>query len=64
MAHNGRSCGDLADRWSRPCGSARNVVGMDIESAYALLAELELRDVEDLGAEWFEAELADLLPLA
>ena len=37
---------------------------MDIESAYALLAELELRDVEDLGADWFEAELADLLPLA
>ena len=58
------SCGDLADRWSRPCGPARNVVGMDIESAYALLAELELRDVEDLGTEWFEAELADLLPLA
>ncbi len=37
---------------------------MDIESAYALLAELELRDVEDLGDDWFEAELADLLPLA
>ena len=37
---------------------------MDIESAYALLAELELRDVEDLGAAFFEDELAELLPLA
>ena len=36
---------------------------MDIESAYDLLAELELREVEDLGAAWFEAELAELLPL-
>jgi hypothetical protein len=37
---------------------------MDIETAYALLAELELHDVEDLGDDWFEAELSDLLPLA
>ena len=37
---------------------------MDIDSAYALLAELELREVEDLGAAWFEADLAELLPLA
>ena len=37
---------------------------MDIERAYALLAELELREVEDLDAGWFEAELAELLPLA
>ena len=37
---------------------------MDIESAYALLAELELRDVEDLGAAFFEDELAELLPPA
>jgi hypothetical protein len=37
---------------------------MDIDAAYALLAELELREVEDLGMEYFEAELADLLPLA
>ena len=37
---------------------------MDIDAAYALLAELELREVEDLGQEYFEAELTDLLPLA
>lgn len=37
---------------------------MDIERAYALLAELDVRDVEDLGAAWFEAELAELLPPA
>jgi hypothetical protein len=37
---------------------------MDINAAYALLAELELREVEDLGADWFEAELADFLELA
>ena len=37
---------------------------MDIDTAHALLAELELREVEDLGAAWFEAELAELLPLA
>ena len=37
---------------------------MDINAAYALLAELELREVEDLGADWFEAELADSLELA
>ena len=36
---------------------------MDIETAYALLAELELHDVEDLGDAYFEAELDDLLPL-
>jgi hypothetical protein len=37
---------------------------MDIEDAFALLAELELREVEDLGEAYFEAELQDLLPLA
>jgi hypothetical protein len=37
---------------------------MDINAAYALLAELELREVEDLGDDWFEAELADHLELA
>ncbi|MCW2696332.1 MAG: hypothetical protein JWR62_1417 [Modestobacter sp.] len=37
---------------------------MDIDEAYALLAELEVREVEDLGTEYFEAELAELLPLA
>ena len=62
--HTRRSCGDLADRWSWSCGPARSVLGMDIETAYALLAELELHDVEDLGDEYFEAELTELLPLA
>lgn len=37
---------------------------MHIDAAYALLAELELHDVEDLGMEYFEAELADHLELA
>jgi hypothetical protein len=37
---------------------------MDIDGAFALLNDLELREVEDLDAEWFEAELQDLLPLA
>lgn len=37
---------------------------MDIETAFALLAELELREVEELDADWFEAELRDCLPLA
>jgi len=37
---------------------------MDIETAFALLAELELHEVEDLDAAWFEAELRDCLPLA
>ena len=37
---------------------------MDIETAYALLAELELREVEDLDQAYFEAELQELLPLA
>ena len=62
--HTRRSCGDLAERWSRTCGSARSVLGMDIDAARALLAELELREVEDLGTEYFEAELADHLELA
>ena len=62
--HTRWSCGDLAERWELPCGPARSVLGMDIETAYALLAELELHDVEDLGDDYFEAELADLLPLA
>lgn len=38
--------------------------GMDINEAFALLAELELRDVEELDAAYFEAELQELLPLA
>ena len=37
---------------------------MDIDSDYALLAELELRELEDLGDAWFEADLAELLPPA
>ena len=37
---------------------------MDINEAFALLAELELRDVEDLDAAYFEAELQELLPPA
>ncbi|GAB4081772.1 hypothetical protein GCM10028783_27210 [Modestobacter muralis] len=54
------SCGSLAP----VCRSGPQGRGMDIESAYDLLAELELHEVEDLGADWFEAELAELLPLA
>jgi len=38
--------------------------GMDINEAFALLAELELREVEDLDPAYFEAELQELLPLA
>jgi hypothetical protein len=38
--------------------------GMDINEAYALLAELELREVEDLDQAYFEAELQEVLPLA
>lgn len=37
---------------------------MDIETAFALLAELELHDVDELDAAWSEAELRDCLPLA
>jgi hypothetical protein len=37
---------------------------MDIEDAFALLAQLDLHDVEDLDGEYFEAELQELLPLA
>ena len=37
---------------------------MDIDTAFALLAELELHEVEELDADWFEAELRDCLPLA
>jgi hypothetical protein len=37
---------------------------MDIEDAFALLAQLDLHDVEDLDGEYFEAELRELLPLA
>ena len=37
---------------------------MDIDTAYELLAELEIQEVGDLDAAWFEAELAELLPLA
>ena len=37
---------------------------MDITDAFALLDALQLREVEDLDADWFEAELQELLPLA
>ena len=37
---------------------------MDIEAAFALLAELELHAVEELDGEYFEAELQAELPLA
>ena len=37
---------------------------MTLDAAFALLAELVLREVDDLGAEYFEAELQELLPLA
>ena len=37
---------------------------MDIEDAFALLAELELHEVEELDRQYFEAELRELLPLA
>ena len=37
---------------------------MTVEDAYALLAELELHEVDDLGAEYFEAELQELLDVA
>jgi len=37
---------------------------MTIEDAFALLAELELREVDDLGGEYFEAELQELLEIA
>jgi hypothetical protein len=54
-----------------PCGApeppARKVPEggcVDIDDAFALLAELELRDVEDLDRGYFEAELQGLLPLA
>jgi len=54
-----------------PCGwlqegarKARHGQGMDIADAVALLAELELHEVDDLGAEYFEAELQELLQLA
>ena len=38
--------------------------GMDIDAAFALLAELELREVEELDTGWFEAELTSYLPVA
>ena len=37
---------------------------MDIDTASALPAELELREVEDLDVDWFEAELDACLPMA
>ena len=37
---------------------------MDITEAFALLAELDLHDVEDLDRAYFEAELREVLPLA
>ncbi|TWH71787.1 hypothetical protein JD78_00285 [Modestobacter roseus] len=45
----------------RPASQGR---GMDLATARALLAELELHEVEDLDDAWFEAELAELLPTA
>jgi hypothetical protein len=35
---------------------------MTIEDAFALLAALELREVEELDGDYFEAELQVLLP--
>ena len=37
---------------------------MDIDTAFALLADLDLREVEELDAGWFAAELESYLPLA
>ena len=37
---------------------------MDIEAAFALLAELELHEVEELDRDYFEAEQQAVLPLA
>jgi hypothetical protein len=37
---------------------------MDIETAFALLAQLELHEVEELDDAYFEAELRGLLPSA
>jgi len=37
---------------------------MDITEAFALLAELELHEVEELDRAYFEAELRELLPSA
>jgi hypothetical protein len=36
---------------------------MDLEDAYALLAELELHEVEELDGAWFDAELQEELDL-
>ena len=37
---------------------------MTVEDAFALLAELELHEVEDLDDAWFHAELSASLPMA
>jgi len=37
---------------------------MTIDEAFALLNDVFLREVEDLDADWFDAELQELLPLA
>ncbi len=37
---------------------------MDIDAAYALLAELELHEVEELDDQYFEALLSDHLDVA
>ena len=54
-----------------PCGSLQpgarkppDARDMTVDAAFALLADLVLREVDDLGAEYFEAELQELLPLA
>jgi hypothetical protein len=54
-----------------PCGrlepAARKAPeggAMDLADAFALLAELELHEVEELDRDWFEAELRELLPPA
>jgi hypothetical protein len=54
-----------------PCGSLAPAVreplqagAVDITEAFALLAELDLHDVEELDRAWFEAELRAALPVA
>jgi hypothetical protein len=54
------SCG-----WLEPgVRKAADAQVMDIETAYALLAELELHEVGELDDAYFEAELRELLPSA
>ena len=54
------SCGGL----ERPARKGPEGEVMDINEAFALLAELELHEVEELDRDWFEAELRELLPPA